>query len=324
MQESIGVEFSDLETSDCEVAAEIANGIAPHRAKISFDNPGEVKFRFRRAELRQFGADIVRADGVRYRSIGEPLDYLLGGVILDGTVRLRSGAQEARLARDDAFLHPVGAGYTSDSHGPALADVRVPLDVVRELAAETTGLAPDFTSLTPVSPGMGQYWSTVVVGVTRQLAVPDLALPPLLAEQMLRFVGATVLAVFPNTTMTAARFPSGGRTAPAVVRRAQACIEANADQPLRLSDIADASGVGVRALQLAFRRHLGTTPMAYLRRVRLQHVRVDLRAAVPGDNTSVASTARRWGFGNLSRFAGEYRDEFGELPSRTLGGRRRS
>ncbi|MBU2663904.1 AraC family transcriptional regulator [Actinoplanes bogorensis] len=283
-----------------------------------------MKFRFRSATVGEFGADIAHASGVRYLSTGDPIDYLLGGVILDGTVRLRSGRQEARLARDDAFLYPIGAACTGDGHGPALADVRVPMDVIRELAAETTGLEPDFTSLAPVSPGMGRYWSAVVAGVTRQLAVPGLVLPALLAEQMLRFVGAGALAVFPNTTMTAARFPPAGRTTPAVVRRAQACIEANADQPLRLSDVAAASGVGVRALQLAFRRHLGTTPMAYLRRVRLQHVRVDLRAAVPGDNTTVAATARRWGFGNLSRFAGEYRDEFGELPSRTLGSRPRA
>jgi AraC-like DNA-binding protein len=315
------VEFDDLETTDSDLAAEFANGIAAHRADISFDDPHRVQFRFRSANLGQFGADIVRADGVHYRTTGDPIDYLLGGVILDGTVHLRSGRQEARLARDAAFLYPVGAAYTSDCHGPALADVRVPMDAVREAASATTGLTPVFTSLTPVSPGLGQYWATVVVGVTRQLAVPGLALPPLLAEQMRRFVAASALAVFPNTTMTAARFPAAGETTPAVVRRAQAFIEANADQPLRLSDIAAASGVGVRALQLTFRRHLDTTPMAYLRLIRLRHVRVDLRAAVPGDNTTVAATARRWGFGNLSRFAGEYRVEFGELPSRTLSGR---
>ena len=84
-------------------------------------------------------------------------------------------------------------------------------------------------------------------------------------------------------------------------------------------DIAEAAHVSVRAVQLAFRRHLGTTPMAYLRRVRLDHTH---RALVAADarHTTVAAVAAQWGFTNHSRFTAVYRATYGVLPSTTLRG----
>jgi AraC-like DNA-binding protein len=78
-----------------------------------------------------------------------------------------------------------------------------------------------------------------------------------------------------------------------------------------------AAHVTPRGLQLAFRRHLDTTPMAYLRRVRLDHAREDLRAAIAGDGHTVTTIAARWGF-TPSHFTQHYRAAYGELPSHTL------
>ncbi|MCJ1705561.1 helix-turn-helix domain-containing protein [Rathayibacter sp. VKM Ac-2926] len=70
-------------------------------------------------------------------------------------------------------------------------------------------------------------------------------------------------------------------------------------------------------LQEAFRRTLDTTPMAYLRRQRLERVREELLVAAPGA-VSVTEVATRWGFIHLSRFAAGYRAAFSENPSDTL------
>jgi transcriptional regulator GlxA family with amidase domain len=75
--------------------------------------------------------------------------------------------------------------------------------------------------------------------------------------------------------------------------------------------------VTIRAVQFAFRRHLDTKPMAYLRRVRLHLAHRELQEADPA-TTSVAAVAARWGFGNAGHFATVYRREFGRRPSRTL------
>ncbi|UYP19752.1 ANTAR domain-containing protein [Rhodococcus sp. Z13] len=58
-------------------------------------------------------------------------------------------------------------------------------------------------------------------------------------------------------------------TSPALLRAA-AFIESAAGRPIRLSEVAEAAGIGERALQYGFVRYYGTTPMGYLRAVRLE------------------------------------------------------
>jgi transcriptional regulator GlxA family with amidase domain len=105
---------------------------------------------------------------------------------------------------------------------------------------------------------------------------------------------------------------------PTALARAIAFIDINADIDISIIDIARAACVSVRAVQLAFRRNLDTTPTAYLRRVRLARAREALVAAGPQDGTTVTQTAARWGFADPSRFAAAYRIAYGELPSHTL------
>lgn len=104
---------------------------------------------------------------------------------------------------------------------------------------------------------------------------------------------------------------------PKAIRRAVEAIETRAAEPLDVEDIAAASGLSVRALQEGFRRHRNTTPMTYLRDVRLGHVREELIAA-DSTGTKVTDIATRWGFSSLGRFSGQYKTRFGESPSSTL------
>lgn len=73
------------------------------------------------------------------------------------------------------------------------------------------------------------------------------------------------------------------------------------------------AGLSARSIQYAFQEHYGTTPMRYLRKVRLDRAREDLRQG----NATVADIASYWGFSNMGRFAREYRTLFGEFPSDT-------
>ncbi|MEV6647041.1 helix-turn-helix domain-containing protein [Amycolatopsis sp. NPDC051371] len=73
----------------------------------------------------------------------------------------------------------------------------------------------------------------------------------------------------------------------------------------------------MRALERGFKRHLDMTPNGYLRDVRLRRAREDLEISAP-DVVTVAEVARRHGLFHFGRFAGSYRDQFGEAPSDTL------
>ncbi|HYN78481.1 MAG TPA: helix-turn-helix domain-containing protein [Lamprocystis sp. (in: g-proteobacteria)] len=76
-------------------------------------------------------------------------------------------------------------------------------------------------------------------------------------------------------------------------------------------------GVSQRTLEYAFQEQLGTSPMDFIRRLRLHATRRALLAGERGGPT-VAEIAMTFGFYQLGRFATEYRTLFGELPSTTL------
>lgn len=90
---------------------------------------------------------------------------------------------------------------------------------------------------------------------------------------------------------------------------------AGADRPLHISELCSALDVPRRTLHRAFHDTLGTGPVAYLRLRRLSSVRRALRTANP--QARVTQTALDHGFTDLGRFAGYYRDTFGERPSQT-------
>lgn len=94
----------------------------------------------------------------------------------------------------------------------------------------------------------------------------------------------------------------------------------HADQPITVAQIAAAAHVTVRAPQYAFRRHLDTTPLAHLRRVRLAQVHRDLGAADPAGGATVTEIAARWGFCHPGRFASLYRTTYRRAPHQTLNG----
>ncbi|MFD1530462.1 helix-turn-helix transcriptional regulator [Pseudonocardia aurantiaca] len=65
-----------------------------------------------------------------------------------------------------------------------------------------------------------------------------------------------------------------------------------------------------------FARTLGTSPMAYLRDVRLDRIHAELLAAGP-DAVAVGQVAARWGFLHAGRFSATYKRRFGRSPSAT-------
>jgi AraC-like DNA-binding protein len=110
---------------------------------------------------------------------------------------------------------------------------------------------------------------------------------------------------------------SGPTARPRTIQRAVNLIHDHCHEPLSTGDIAEAVGLSARSLQEGFQTHVGTTPMAYLRRTRLQQIRDELRASDPA-TTNVTRVALDWGMTHLGRFAQAYRVEFGEAPSETL------
>jgi AraC-like DNA-binding protein len=107
-----------------------------------------------------------------------------------------------------------------------------------------------------------------------------------------------------------------GESGSAWVKALAAWIEAHADQPLALSDLERQSGYSRRSLQLAFRAHMGCSPMHWVKRCRMQKARERLQRPSPGD--SVGSVAYALGFVNVASFSRDFTRLFGERPSAVL------
>ncbi|BFM08842.1 AraC family transcriptional regulator [Halioxenophilus aromaticivorans] len=103
--------------------------------------------------------------------------------------------------------------------------------------------------------------------------------------------------------------------APSYVVKAERYLQHNAQRAPTMSELAASAGVSGRALHNAFKKYRNTTPMKYLRELRLQGVKSELQQA-PG-HVTVAEIAYGWGFSCLGRFASVYKCRFGELPSST-------
>ncbi|MFD8245306.1 helix-turn-helix transcriptional regulator [Nocardia sp. NPDC059691] len=170
----------------------------------------------------------------------------------------------------------------------------------------------------PVSAVAAKHLSDVLGHMRGVAADPVASETPLIASTAVQYLAATVLHTLPSTAHLDPTASDRNDAHPDTVRRAVAYLEAHVCEDISVADIAAASYVSARALQLAFRRHLDTTPMAYLRRLRLRGAHEQLRDFSPDDGHTVTSIAAAWGFAHPGRFATAYRGAYGRPPHTTL------
>lgn len=242
-------------------------------------------------------------------------------VLLDGTAECEHAGMidcfvpgEVTMSvhpEDDYRAHAHGAHVLTANLPPALLD-----DLVRP---SLEGPVPPWEFLSRrAAPGGYRRWRRGIQMFEEALGAPGEIVSPLVVGRAKRLLGVTALTTFANTTGELAPLSEGHDGHPATLRRAIAFIDAAPETDITLGDIALAANVTTRAIQHAFRRHLDTTPMAYLRRVRLDQAHRRLRTVDPGSGVTVARIALDWGFANPSRFARYYRDAYGRVPSATL------
>jgi AraC family transcriptional regulator, ethanolamine operon transcriptional activator len=100
-----------------------------------------------------------------------------------------------------------------------------------------------------------------------------------------------------------------------LVERAREHLHAQREVPVTVAELCAALGVSRRTLQYSFQEVLGVSPVQFLRALRLNGVRRELRRTTPDER--VGDVAARWGFWHPSQFAADYRTMFGERPSET-------
>jgi AraC-like DNA-binding protein len=173
-----------------------------------------------------------------------------------------------------------------------------------------------FNATLKLQAGAAHNWVRLLLTVHRQLECPDILLrhsvmwDPLVES----LIHGLLLADHPYRQTLAAPADPGR---PAAVRDAMDIIDTGPHLPMTTSTQARQYHVSVRTLQEGFQRHLGISPMAYLRLVRLHRAHRDLRSAHPSHST-VAAIAHRWGFTHLGSFAAAHKKMFGETPRQAV------
>jgi AraC-like DNA-binding protein len=273
--------------------------------------------------------DRLQVGEVEIADLDLPLDLMMRlpgrgeyvfATVLGGSSEYERDGATTRYARGDTYLGIKADGEeTADTEHLHVSTVSLPAPLLDEVAGEDGEEgAWRFTSMRPVEGG-ARRWRRTVRRVRSLIADLDGEAVPLVTGPAGRLLAGTALTVFPNTAAAVAAGEGARDATPDTLRRATGYIEANPDVDISLADIARAACVTPRALQLAFRRHLDTTPMAYLRRVRLAEAREELLGASPEDGATVTRVALDWGFANPGRFARYYRAAYGEAPGETLG-----
>ena len=102
-----------------------------------------------------------------------------------------------------------------------------------------------------------------------------------------------------------------------VVDEAVDYMNARLGRPLSTLELCTTLCVSRRTLFYAFEEVMGMAPMTYLRHLRLNRARAQLKASDPSEIT-VRQVAAQWCFQHAGQFAADYAEFFGELPSATL------
>ena len=304
---------SAFETTDLATAEEV---LSANYARMRLETcDGRVGLRLAQSSLGPVRLD--RASfGMAFAVDSSPPGSVIIGDVCAGRTQYRSQGTERSYVAGEVFL----AAQPEASFSASVENLDVALAVIDpvllgQVADSAGGGPPRLTSHRALSPLAAGQWRAAYRFVVHEAGQPREELSPLVAGGLSRLLASAALATFPSTAVSGTA--SDRRDAhPATLRRCIAFIEESCDRDITPADIAHAAGVSIRAVQLAFRRHLGTTPTAYLRRVRLDHARDELRAGPSGEDVLPALTSR-WGFANTSRFTHHYRAAFGETPDET-------
>jgi AraC-like DNA-binding protein len=190
-------------------------------------------------------------------------------------------------------------------------------DALSEVLGRQVTASIDFEPTASTTTGAVRSWLEMLLMLAEQSFRPGSMLThPLVSSPYVDSLvrGLLLVTDHPHRDAVAAEPKT---VAPQCVRAALDIIEAEAHLPLTATTLATRCHVSVRSLQDGFRRHLDTSPMNYLREVRLRRAHLTLQQS-DSSTTTVASVAYQWGFTNLGRFAAAHAARYGEPPAITL------
>ncbi|HYY18990.1 MAG TPA: AraC family transcriptional regulator [Streptosporangiaceae bacterium] len=312
-----GPQRHEFTTTDPELAREFLNQAYGIRVLVSNVREGMTRLAATRTDVGPFTvSDVTLPGDLTFGTTGS--DTVSIDTVIAGTIQDDRAKDTNRYQPGDVVLGSwPQASFTSRTHRVRARALTLPVSLLYTVAGRAPSAPLRFASPRPASAADRTRWTSTTGYIDTLLASPAAAASPLIIASAARLLAAATLVVFPNSwdTDPAARDRTDASTA--TLRRAIAFIDEHAARDISIADVAAAAHVTIRAVQIAFRRHYGTTPAGYLRRVRLERARQDLLAADPATE-SVTAVAYRWGFASPGQFTAAYQQAYGLTPDQTL------
>lgn len=316
--------FARVTTDDVDEAAELIGRIfCPHDLKPAQTRADGFSARHNCAAFDGFSINYVAYGGSVSIDPGCLERFFLVQVPLAGSARIRAGISELDVAPDRtaSLLSPTVPTrmiWADCAQAILLLDRRM----VEQRAAALSGRAAGTVEFDPaidLNAPAGRAMQASLAGLMTlaERLGPSGRLSPVAMADWRELLIDQLLNGQRHGLSDAIRMFSGqAERLPRALSAARDHLADNAGEPLDLAQLACVSGIGIRALQLGFRRHFGVSISQMLLDMRLAGLHARLAQASAG--VSITDLAFELGFTHLGRMAGAYREKFGETPSATL------
>lgn len=313
---------ADLDQINAEMTRAISSHVVEPQAGVKRIAATKVEVAFGEQSLIQvgYGADV----SIRAESCGP---HFLIAIPLSGSALIRAGKNE--LVSDTstaAIIRPGDPLHFAFSHDLTLLLLRVPAQRLEAHCAQLLGdrghrldRQLDFAAGFSLDNDTGRSWLRMMRFIRDEAANDNgsfLRQSPIAMASFQQTLMNMILTMQPHnyTDHLTGRMTA---VAPFYIRRAEEFMGVHAAEPITLPRIAAAAGISVRALTRGFQDFRGTSPMAWLKGLRLERVREDLLSS-DSARGSVSQIALAWGFDHLGHFGQDYRRRYGETPRETL------
>ncbi len=210
------------------------------------------------------------------------------------------------------FMHPPFQELSYSSPGEKVVFIDIPTEMLTREPPTSVLIPMDrmIVSSPPSAAGMRD----LLLFALREFDRPETPIRNRMARNFERYLGSLVAAEI------ARQFPAdekdlliGRRTFADLI----AWARSDHDVTPSVADLARYCGLGMRALQKNFLRHLDTSPAEFLRNLRLEKA----RELITRDGLGVTRAALEAGFVHLGHFSAAYFGKYGERPATTTARR---
>lgn len=246
-------------------------------------------------------------------------DFYLLQFTVHGTCEIACGPQTTVLKPGSILVANPTRPYRKH-WGPDCRQliVRIETGLLRRVLDDLLGRVPDraleFDLVPKCADEGGATLARFAEFICRDFDGPAILSQPWIRRSMADTLSRLLLATMPHSYSEVLDRPAE-LPAPRFIRRAEDFIRAHIGSDITIAEVSSAAGISTRTLHRGFRSFRDTTPLGFIKAVRLSAAR---RALLAGEQPSVTEIAASCGLAHLGNFARDYRRQFGELPSETL------